>query len=434
MMRNTLSRRTVLRGAGAAMALPLLEIMPGGEGRAASRNTAPPRRAAFFYIPNGVVQSAWNPTDTGKDFMLSPSLQPLETIRDKVLVLSNLDRIKVPGTDGHAQASTCWLSSAAPDELSPAGYPLDRTIDQIIADKTGRETAFRSLELSCNPYEDNRESVYFDNISWYGHGHVARSLRNPQEVFNRLFRVDQHEASSSILDLVREDAKSLRPKLGKLDRQKLDEYTQAVRTVEQQIERVRKRQTDISKLNPQLPIKPWQAMHRDEFIQVMGDLMILALQTDLTRVATLMTGPERWGSPLTVEGWFDKPIQHHSWTHSQQNESIRQQLEKLDRFHIQQFVRLVEKMDATPDGEGTLLDNTMFLLGSGLSSGELHICSNLPTVIAGTAGGQLQTGQHVRYAEGTPIANLWLSMAQIMGVERTHIGDSTGTLKEVAGA
>ena len=162
--------------------------------------------------------------------------------------------------------------------------------------------------------------------------------------------------------------------------------------------------------------------------------MILALRTDLTRVATLMTGPERWGSPLKVEGWFDKPIQHHSWTHNQQNENIRQQLEKLDRFHIQQFVHLVEKMESIPEGDGTLLDDTMFLLGSGLSSGELHICSNLPTVIAGTAGGQLQTGQHVRYAEGTPIANLWLSLAQVMGVERTHIGDSTGMLKEIMGA
>ncbi|MBC8354786.1 MAG: DUF1552 domain-containing protein [Planctomycetes bacterium] len=430
MKRYTLSRRAALRGTGAAIALPLLDIMQNNWCHAAS-DVAPPKRAAFFYIPNGVVQSAWNPVDTGKDFTLSPTMQPLESIRNKVLVLSNLDRIKVAGTDGHAQASTCWLSSAAPDELSPAGYPLKRTIDQIIADKAGRETAFRSLELSCNPYEDNRESVYFDNISWYGHGHVARSLRDPQDVFNRLFRIDQHAASSSILDLVMEDARSLRPRLGKLDREKLEEYTQSVRAVEQQIQRVRKRQSDITKLNPEAPIKPWQAMHRDEFIQVMGDLMILALRTDLTRVATLMTAPERWSSPLKVEGWFDKPIQHHGWTHNQQNEDVRRQLEKLDRFHMEQFVQLVQKMDATPEGEGTLLDNMMFLLGSGLSSGELHICSNLPTVIAGTAGGQRQTGQHVRYAEGTPIANLWLSMAQVMGTEQTRIGDSTGVLKEV---
>lgn len=431
MTRTFLPRRTVLRGAGAALALPLLDIMQNGT--AAEQTQHVPRRAAFFYIPNGVVQAAWNPVNTGSDFTLSPTMAPLAPIRSKLLVLSNLDRIKVPGTDGHAQASTCWLSSAAPDELSPAGYPLKRTIDQIIADHTGPQTAFRSLELSCNPYEDNRESVYFDNISWYGHGHVAKSLRDPGQVFNRLFRVQEHTTSSSILDVVLGDAKSLRPRLGRLDRQKLDEYTQSVRTVEQQIQRVRARQTDLTKLNVKAPLKPWQAMTREEFIQVMGDLMILALRTDLTRVATLMTGPERWGSPLKVEGWFEKPIQHHSWTHNQGQEHVRQDLEKLDRFHVEQFVSLVKKMDAIPEGQGTLLDSLIFTLGSGLSSGELHVYTNLPTVIAGTAGGMLRTGQHVRYAEGTPVANLWLSMAQLFGDLRQSLGDSTGVLKEVTG-
>jgi len=433
MTRTFLSRRAVLRGAGAAIALPLLDIMRNGHTHAAGKVSAPPGRLAFFYIPNGVVQSAWNPVDTGRQFTLSPTLKPLEPVRDKVLLLSNLDRIKVPGTDGHAQASTCWLSSAAPDELSPAGYPLKRTIDQIIADETGKQTAFRSLELSCNPYEDNRESVYFDNISWYGHGHVARSMRDPGAVFNRLFRATEHSTTGSILDLVMEDARSLHPRLGKLDRHKLEEYTQSVRTVEQQIQRVRRRQAEINRLNLKAPVKPWQAMQREEFLQVMGDLMVLALQTDLTRVASLMTGPERWGSPLKVEGWFEKPVQHHSWTHNQGNQTVRGQLELLDRFHVEQFVHLVQKLDAVPEGEGTLLDNMMFLLGGGLSSGELHICSNLPTLIAGGAGGRLSTGQHVRYPAGTPIANLWLSLSQIMGVDRKRIGDSTGTLTEVTG-
>ena len=431
-MSTNISRRTVLRGAGTAVALPLLNIMQNGSAHAATAKAAP-TRLAFFYIPNGVVQSTWNPTDTGRNFTLAPTLQPLESVREKVLMLSNLDRIKVAGTDGHAQASTCYLSTARPDELSPAGYPLKRTIDQIVADEAGKHTAFRSLELSCNPYEDNKESVYFDNISWYGHGHVARSLRDPQAVFNRLFKVEEHTANASILDLVMEDAKSLRPRLGQVDRRKLEEYTESVRTVERQIQRVQKRQADINKLNLQSPVKPWQAMHRDEFIQVMGDLMILALQTDMTRVATLMTAPERWGSPLKVEGWFEKPIQHHSWTHNQKNEEVLSKLKKLDLFHMDQFVQLVKKMDAVKEGETTLLDNSMFILGSGLSSGELHICSNLPTVIAGSGGGHLQTGQHVKYAEGTPIANLWLSLAQLMGGSQKKIGDSTGTLPEIIG-
>ncbi len=432
-----LSRRTVLRGVGATLALPLLDIMSPSCCRADSSSQAgvtPPRRAAFFYIPNGVVQSAWNPVDTGETFTLSPTLQPLETVREHVLVLSNIGRVKTPGTDGHAQASTCWLSTAAPDELSPDGYPLKRTIDQVIADHTGHETAFRSLELSCNPYEDNRESIYFDNISWYGGSHVARSLRDPQQVFNRLFRVEQHISSRSVLDLVMQDARSLNPRLGQRDREKLEEYTQAVRTVEQQIERVQQRQDDIRQLNPQTPVKPWQAMHRDEFIQVMGDLMILALQTDLTRVATLMTAPERWSSPLKVEGWFERPIEHHSLTHGQANDGVRNDLAKLDRFHLEQFVHLVQKMAAVPVGEGSLLDNTMFMLGSGLSSGELHECTNLPTVIAGRAAGRLKTGQHVRYPTGTPIANLWVTLANIMGIKQDRFGDSTGPLQEIEAA
>jgi hypothetical protein len=195
---------------------------------------------------------------------------------------------------------------------------------------------------------------------------------------------------------------------------------------------VQRRQDDIAKLNPTTPIKAWQAMRRDEFIQVMGDLMILALQSDLTRVATLMTGPERWGSPLNVEGWFDKPIQHHSWTHGQHNESIRKQLERLDLFHLEQFVHLVKKMQAIKEGEGSLLDNTAFMLGSGLSSGEHHVCNNLPTLIAGRCGGAIQTGQHVRYREGTPIANLWRSLAKAMGVDQKSIGDSTGLINEIS--
>lgn len=429
---HKLARRAVLRGSGAAIALPLLEAMQHGTVVQAATQVVAPRRLAFFYIPNGVVQTAWNLAEVGQDYKLSPTLKPIESVREHILVLSNLDRIKVAGTDGHAQASTCWLSSAAPDELSPAGYPLKRTIDQIIADKTGLKTSFRSLELSCNPYEDNRESIYFDNISWFGHGHVARSLRDPADVFKRLFRVEQHVNNSSVLDLVMEDARSLQPRLSNLDRHKLSEYTDAVRTVEKQITRVRRRQDDIARLNPTTPIKPWQAMRRDEFIQVMGDLMILALQSDLTRVATLMTGPERWGSPLEVEGWFDKPIQHHSWTHGQHNDTIRKQLEKLDLFHLEQFAHLVKKMQTIKEGDGTLLDNTAFLLGSGLSSGEHHVCNNLPTVIAGRCGGAIQTGQHVRYAEGTPIANLWRSLAKAMGVDKKNVGDSTGLINEIS--
>ena len=420
---SKLPRRTFLKGAGATLALPFLE--------AAQPQSAPinPTRMAFFYVPNGVAQKAWHPGETGKGFALSPSLKPLEPVREKITLHTNLDRIKVPGTDGHAQASSCYLSSATPDELSPAGYPLKRTIDQVIADEAGKHTAFRSLELSCNSYKDNRESVYFDNISWFGHGHVARSMKDPQKVFRRLFAVDEHKANASVLDVILADAKDLQPKLGRLDRDKLGEYLESVRAVEQQIERISKRQDDLAELDLVEPDKLWTAMTRDEYIQVMGDLMILALQTDLTRVATLMVAPERWDTPLAFHGVFDKPIRHHGWTHNQHKKEVLRDLEKLDLFHVEQFAQLVVKMDAIKEGEGTLLDNVMFTMGSGLSSGSLHECTNLPTMIAGGAGGAVTPNQHIKHPTGTPIANLWLSMAKIMGASKERIGDSTGILK-----
>ena len=427
--RTSMSRRKVLRGAGATLALPLLEAMQVHSLAKNSKIINPPVRAGFFYIPNGVVQTAWHPKNEGSDYELSPTLEPIRPIKDDVTLFTKLDRVKVAGTDGHAQAGACWLSSAAPDELSPAGYPLKKTIDQIMAEHTGQVTAFRSLELSCNPYEDNRESVYFDNISWYGHGHVARSLRDPKEVFNRLFGVKEHVESGSILDLVLDDAKSLNRNLGKTDKGKLGEYMDSVRTVEQQIERVTKRQGDINKLNLAPPVKPWQAMTRDEFIQVMGDLMILAFRTDLTRVATIMSSPERWGSPLKVHGLFDKPVDHHGLTHGQGNQHVRSKLEALDHFHIQQFTSLVMKMKDIKEGEGTLLDNMMFTLGSGISDGSLHIYTDLPTLVAGRAGGAIEPGNHVKSDPGTPIANLWLSMINAMGLKMDTLGDSTAKLK-----
>ena len=422
---NVLPRRSFLRGCGATLALPFLNVM---QGKAAKDSTAP-RRLAFYYTPNGVAQKAWHPTEAGLNFALSPTLKPLEKIRQKISLHTNLDRIKVPGTDGHAQAGTCYLSTARPDELSPAGYPLKRTIDQVIADVAGQSTAFRSLELSCNSYTDNRESVYFDNISWYGHGHVARSIKDPRRVFNRLFAVHEHQANASVLDLVLADAKDLQPKLGRLDQNKLGEYLESVRTVEQQIERISKRQDDIRELDLEEPGKLWTNMQRDEYIQVMGDLMVLALQTDLTRVSSMMVAPERWDTPLMFHGIFDKPIRHHGWTHNQNKEQVLRDLEKLDLFHVEQYARIATKMDAIQEGEGTLLDSMMFVMGSGLSSGFHHTCNNLPTLIAGSGGGLFQTNRHEKHPEGTPIANLWLSMAKGMGVKTDRIGDSTGSLK-----
>ena len=423
--KRSLNRRAFLHGCGTAMSLPLLDIMiesaQGGQ-------QAAPKRAAFFYVPNGVVQDRWHFEGVGGEFELSPTLQPLQGLKEKISVYSNLDRIKVAGTDGHAQASTCWLSSAHPTELSPAGYPLKRTVDQLIADQTAAYTPFRSLELSCNPYMDNKESVYFDNISWYGHGHVAKSMRDPEKVFRRLFVVDENQVSSSILDLVLEDARSLQRQLGIQDLRKLDEYLDSVRAVEKQIKRIEDRKGSIEELRLEAPTVPWPELERHQYIQLMGDLMVLALQTDLTRVASLMVAPERWSTPQKVDGLFEQPILHHSWTHQQGDDKVRAELARLDQYHVDQFAYITRKMLSVKEGNQTLLDNTMFLFGSGLSSGKDHVYTNLPLVIAGSAGGAIKTNHHFKSEQGTPVANLWLAMTQIMGAEIESLGDSTNAL------
>ena len=204
---------------------------------------------------------------------------------------------------------------------------------------------------------------------------------------------------------------------------------ESVRTVEQQIERITKSQIDVRDLDFEEPEKLWTTMRRDEYIQIMGDLMVLALQTDLTRVSTIMVAPERWSTPLMFEDVFVKPIDHHGWTHNQNNAKVLSDLEKLDLFHMRQFTRICKKMDSIQEGETTLLDNMMFTYGSGLSSGMLHECTNLPTVIAGSAGGLLKTNRYDQHPKETPIANLWVSMAQIMSCPIKRLGDSTGALK-----
>ena len=224
------------------------------------------------------------------------------------------------------------------------------------------------------------------------------------------------------------DAKSLQPQLGRLDRRKLDEYLDSVRVVEQQIARLKQRQQEIDRLRPEAPAVPWTALRRDEYIQLMGDLMILALRTDLTRVASLMVAPERWSTPQTVHGLFDEPILHHSWTHQQDDPHVKEQLAKLDRYHVEQFAHLVKKMDAIPEGQGTLLDSMVFTFGSGLSSGKNHVYTDLPIVIAGGGNGSIRTNHHLRSPAGTPVANLWLALARTMGIGLQRMGDSTGVV------
>ena len=446
-MTKTTTRRSLLRGAaGATVVLPWLESLAEADA------SQPPRRLAIFYVPIGVVRRGFFPreenapipgfriTQAGisRDFelplgvrrleQLTPTQQPLEQVKDKVTLITGMDRRFKPGTDVHAQCASCFLSSAAISDTLDSVYPLNRTLDHVVADHVGDSTPFRTLELSCNSHQDNKESIYFDNISWYKTGHVAPTLRDPRIVYRRLFGTQEHQAFRNVTDLVLEDARFMQRRLGATDRQKFIEYFDGIRTIEQQMDRLEKMKSKLAKV----PLKEPADAHlpRGAYIRLMGDLMIAALQTGLTHVATLMIGPERWNTPFLYESLSDKPLSHHGMSHDQKD--YLKELLQIDRFHMEQFAYLVERMDGIQESDGTsLLDNTIFTYGSGLGDGARHQCTELPIIVAGSGGGMLRTGQHLHCAKGTPLANLWLTHARIMGQNLKQFADSIAVVQEL---
>lgn len=444
------SRRRFLRGAGgAALSLPWLESLTLGAGGARSP-IAPPLRFAYFYVPIGVVRRGFFPGESDSELLVvaqavkkvygiehavghrpiewTPTLEPLKDLEEHVTLITGLDRVFQSGTDVHAQCASCFMSSAAPYSIESSAWPLDRTLDQILADQIGGQTPFRSLELSCNSHKDNKESIYFDNISWYGTGHVAPSLRDPRRVYQRLFGSSNVESLRNVTDLVLADARAMKRGLGKEDRHKFNEYFESVRAIETQMDRLEAMRVDLDRV----PMAEPSVAHlpRGEYIRLMGDLMVVALQTGMTNVATLMVGPERWDTPFTYESLFDKPRSHHKMSHNP--EEFVEDLLRVDRFHMEQFAYLVRRLRDIEEADGsTLLDNTLFTYGSGLGDGSSHQYDNLPIVVAGSAQGRLRTGSHLHCPPGTPLANLWLAHTAMAGIERDRFADSTGTLPEL---
>lgn len=442
----TLSRRAFLQGTGGAtLALPWLESVA-----MSAPLVVPTKRLAIFYAPIGVVRSGFFPgedkieipkfnanpkvrvegkfTQTGwHELPNTPTLSALDRVRQKVTLITGMDRTYQTGTDVHAQCASCFLSSAAPydNDIKTSAWPLDRTLDHVVADRIGRNTPFNTLEFSCNSHQDNKESIYFDNISWYGTENVAPSLRDPLKVYQRLFGSKEHAQTKTITDMVLDDARSLLRDLAEADKRKFDEYFHAIRTIEKRIDRLEAMRGELAQVRIEEPV----AAHlpRGEYIRLMGDLMVVSLQTGLTNVATLMLGPERWDTPYMFDGLFDKPMSHHQMSHKQ--DQFTPHLLKVDHFHMQQFAYLVEKMDSIVEAEGTtLLDNTLFTYGSGLGDGATHQYNDLPIVFAGGKTLGFKNGQHLHCPDGTPLANLWLTQARSLGVERQHFADSTGTL------
>ncbi|MCC9641391.1 DUF1552 domain-containing protein [Rhodopirellula sp. JC740] len=444
-MRRT-TRRQFLRGmGGASLALPWMPSLA-----TAGEASTPLMRMAHFYVPIGVVRRGFFPGEAehiipkgnlgnvmkslGKQNPfasdqplgeLTPTMQPLEPIKHKLTLITGMDRTFQQGTDVHAQCASCYLSSAVPYTVQGTAWPLDRTLDHLVADHIGRQTPFSTLEFSCNSHRDNKESIYFDNISWYGTGHLAPSIRDPRKMYRRLFSTREIDRYRDVTDLVLADAHELQHELAYDDRHKFAEYFESIRAIELQMDRLEKMKGELARIQMDEP--PEAHLPRGEYIRLMGDLMVVALQTGLTNVATFMVGPERWDTPFLFESLFDTPRSHHQMSHNQTK--MIDDLLKVDLFHMQQFAYLVQKMDAIeqPDG-ATLLDHTLFTYGSGLGDGSTHQYNDLPIIVAG-GGDRVKSGRHINMPEGTPLANLWLTQAQLMGVSMPRFADSTGVIQ-----
>jgi len=444
------SRRCFLAGAGgAALGLPWLEsVAAAADGGEPSQ---PAQRLAFFYLPNGITRRGFFPGEGDRPLpkfagqnnvwrfegktvppgshplTLTPTLAPLHTMREKISLITGLDRTFQHGTDSHAQCASCFLTSVAPFEVQGSAYPLARTLDHIAADSIGRTTPYSTLELSCNDHKNNIESIYFDNMSWYKTGHVAPSMRNPREVYDRLFGTQAHSRFRNITDLALGNARRLQKRLSAGDRRKFDEYFHAIRTIETRMDRIERMKSQLGALQIQ---RPEEHLPRNQYIHLMGDLLVTALQSGVTNVATMMVGPERWTTPTNWEGILDKPHSHHAMTHAPHVHL--ENLLKLDRFHVFAFARLLERMDNIEEAGGTtLLDNTIFTLGAGMGDGTTHQYNDLPLVVAGGGGGTLKLGKHVHCKTGTPLANLWLTQLHCLGIGRKSYADSTGTLPQI---
>jgi hypothetical protein len=433
--RKHLSRRTLLRGSGVALGLPLLDSMvPAFAGATGAKAAA--KRVAVVYVPNGVMMNQWLPSKTGTDFEFTRILKPLEQYRQDIVVVSGLSNAaaeKARG-GGHAKASGSFLSSAPPKYTAGADVQAGTTFDQLVAQKFAADVKVPSLQLGC---EDSRmvgncdtgsSCAYTNTLSWKNPETPLAVEVNPRSVFERLFgtvdpsldaatRARRALYKKSILDLTREKTKSLTNALGSTDKRKMDEYLTSIREVETRIAK--------SENGPEVPTGEKPAgipFDFREYVSLMFDLQAIAFQADITRVSTMMIGRE--GSVRTYPE-IGVPDPHHPLTHHRNHPDFIEKVTKINEFHVALFAGFLQKLKSIQDGGATLLDNSVILYGGALSDGNGHSNHNLPLVIAGHAGG-IRGGRHVAAAPKTPASNLFTTMMNTAGVEAESFGDSTG--------
>jgi hypothetical protein len=444
--RMALPRRTFLRGLGVTVGLPLLDAMVPALSALAQSAARPAVRLGCYYYPNGYITQEWTPAAVGAGFELTPILKSLAPVRDQVLVLSGLAHLeansKGDGSADHPRATAVWLSGvhawSSNDGLTGA-ITLGTTLDQIAARELGKETPLLSLEVALEvPTQvscDTGDCFYSNTISWRTPTMPLPMATHPRVVFARLFgdggsaaqRSLQNRKTRTILDSVTQEVVRLEQRLGASDRSKLGEYLQAVREIERRIQRLESRSAEASLELPERPTEIPEFW--DDRAKLMYDLQVLAFQADVTRVITMLLGREQ--SPQSFPQ-IGVPEQHHSLSHHMDNAGLMGKKAKIDAHYVAQFGYFLEKLRATPDGDGTLLDHSLLLYGGGLGNSNLHEHNNLPCLLAGAAAGTIKGGRHLRYAPNTPQANLFLTILDKLGMPTPEkIGDSTGHLSDV---
>jgi len=451
-MPQLISRRTVLKGLGTAVALPWLESL--GRAGPASAPSPPPRRLAFLYVPNGVNMAHWSPKSEGKLADLPEILKPLDPFKDSFNVITGLALDKArPNGDGpgdHARAMAAFLTGSQPKKTQGADIRVGISADQHVANVIGDQTRFPSLELgierggNTGGCDSGYSCAYSHNLSWRSETTPNAKEVNPRAVFDRLFgghdpkelaeaRAKRDLYNQSILDFITEDARDLTRTLGSGDRRKLDEYLSSIREIEQRIEKARK----VSSGTPVKPSVPAPEAHGDaywrdhyaEHIRIMIDLLVLAFQSDLTRVATFPFANEGSNRPYRH---IEVPEGHHDLSHHGSDPKKLEKIKKINIFHTQQLAYFLGKMRAVQEANGTtLLDNVMVVYGSGNSDGNRHNHDDLPILLCGKGGGTIQTGRHIVFPRraDTPLTNLYLALFERMGAPAKSFGDSTGVLK-----
>jgi hypothetical protein len=437
----SMPRRTFLRGVGAAIALPWLDAMRP----ALSAATVSPQRLGFFYVPNGMYLPNFHPVGNGgTSFELTPVLTPLAPVREHVVVISGLSNMPVLANDQgggvHTRNHAGWLSGVLPKRTEGANITSAKTADQYAADKLGAETPLRSIELTLESNfqvgncEAGYSCAYLNSTSWRAPNAPLPHEGDPRVVFQRMFgdggsvasRLEEMKKDRSILDSVMESVAEVRKRLGVSDRTVMADYLDSVREVEQRI--VRAERANATTPLPAVEQPSGIPEEYDEHAKLLMDLLLLAYQGDITRVSCLQIGRELSGRTYP---WIGVPEAHHGVSHHQRDPHNIQQKTKIDAYNMSLFGRVIAKMREMPEGDGTLLDHSLFLYGAGMGDGDRHTPLDMPVVLAGGACGQLKTGRHVRYPENTPFMNLCVTLLAKVDVMVDKLGDSTGLLTDL---